>query len=305
MKWLHKFLMDQDRGADGGSSGSPAGGDAGEAGAGAAAAPQAGEGSSPAGSGADNGGTPPPAWAPVEINWKGQKVSVKTLEEASALMQQGYDYTSKTQEVARLKKELLAKHSRADHFLAELEKRGGQRQEPESDAGGEPEPQDKTAKLEQQLNQLMEREHERAWNGIYDPISKKFPDVPELDLANAFAKAVEEGDAQNTVEDLERIASELAPKYKDQRNQQLSKLLEDKESPIIKSYSEKVIDAFLSDKENAKLKAFSQKVISDYIADKTKLKNAGGDGGPAGAGGATQDKKRTIAEIAASYSRKE
>lgn len=300
MKWL-QILMDQERGPDGGGSGSPAGGDAGEAGAGAGAPPQAGEGSAAAGQGAGNGGTPS-AWAPIELDWKGQKLKVNTLDEARALMQQGHDYTSKTQEVARLKKELLAKHSRADRFLAELEKRGSEGKPEGEEQQGQPEPQDKTARLEQQLQELVDRENERQWLEIFKPISQKFPDVPERDLAAAFAKAVENGEAENSIAEVERIAAELAPQYKDQRNQELGKLLVDKENPLVKTHNDKVLEAFLADKENPKLKAYTQQVIADYIAGKIKLKDAGGDGGKGGAAGSAKDEKLTIEQIAAKYS---
>lgn len=301
MIWLEKFLMDQvnDDGAAGGG-GSPAGTE-GAGAVGGEGAPPAGGAAGAASQGAGNGGTPS-AWAPMELTHNGQKVSVATQEEAIALLQKGYDYTQKAQEVAKLRKELLAKHSRADHFLSELEK--SRQGKPEGAGEGEgQEPPDKLTLIEKELAALRDKDYSREWERIYTPINQKYPDVPELELANAFKKALEDGEVENTAAGVETVAAQLNEQITGQINQRLEKQLGAPDSPLVKAHNEKVISAFLADAENPRLKEYAQKVIADYVAGKVKLRDAGGDAGGPGAGSGTPaDKKLTIAQVAAKYS---
>ena len=302
MIWLEKFLMDQvaDPAGDGAAGGSPAGAD-GAGAAGGDGAPPAGGAAPAAGPGAGNGGTPS-AWAPMELTHNGQKVSVATQEEAIALLQKGYDYTQKAQEVAKLRKELLAKHSRADHFLSELEK--SRQGKPEGAGEGEQqEPPDKLTLIEKELAALRDKDYSREWERIYTPINQKYPDVPELELANAFKKALEDGEVENTAAGVETVAAQLNERITGQINQRLEKQLGAPDSTLVKAHNEKVISAFMADASNPKLQEYAQKVIADYVAGKVKLRDAGGDAGGPGAGAGTPaDKKLTIAQVAAKYS---
>jgi hypothetical protein len=302
MIWLKNFLMDQVNpdGAGAGGSGSPAGADGAGAAGGEGALP-AGGAAGAAGQGAGNGGTPS-AWAPLELTHNGQKVSVATQEEAIALLQKGYDYTQKAQEVAKLRKELLAKHSRADHFLTELEKSRQGKPDGEGD-GEQPEQPDKLTLIEKEVAALRDKDYSREWERIYNPINQKYPDVPELELANAFKKALEDGEVENTAAAVEAVAAQLNERITGNINQRLEKQLGVADSPLVKAHNEKVISAFMSDAENPRLKEYAQKVIADYVAGKIKLRDAGGDaGGPGAGGGAPSDKKLTIAQVAARYS---
>lgn len=281
---------------------------------GAAAAPEGNSGAQ-ASSGAGTG-QEPAAWAPVELEYKGQKIPVKTREEAIALMQQGHDYTQKTQSAAKAKQEALklkqdymSRLERTTALLAELEAKrnkaatGEGEGEQEGDGEGRkpaPPADDKLQKLERELAELRDERNAEAWEKITAPILQKFPDVPEAELAEAFKAAVDRGEVENSLEGLQEVAEQMNGHYSGEINKRLEKQLATKDSPLVKAHNDRVISEFLNDANNPKLQEFTQKVIADYVAGKLKLKDAAGDTGKGAAAGAGK-KERTIAEIAAQH----
>jgi hypothetical protein len=305
---LRKLFYTYDQAEDGGEGAAGGGSqpaadasgeDAGGAGA-PPAQPEAGEPAAAPAAGTD--GKPAAAGEQYELNWNGKKIAVNSREEAVALMQKGYNVTQKEQEVSKLRKELLTKHERADRLFAELErlKQEG-RPAAEGEEASPQDPPDKVTQLEQQVRELRDRHLEEQWGKIFSPIATKYPDVPELELAQEFQKALEAGDVENTAEGVEQIAAKLAENYTTQINQRLEKQLSNPESPLVKAHNDKVVTALLADINNPKLTDYNQKVIAAYMANKMKLANAGGDGGKGGGAGAATDKKLTISEVAAKF----
>lgn len=285
--------------AAGGSQTAPEG--AGEAAGGTEPPAQPGEGEGAADPAAGTDGKPAAAGEQFELNWNGKKIAVNSREEAVALMQKGYNVTQKEQEVSKLRKELLTKHERADRLFAELE-RMKQQGRPADEPGADPqEPPDKVTQLEQQVKELRDKHLEEQWGKVYNPLATKYPDVPELELAQAFQKAMAAGEVENTADGLEQVAAKLAEGYSTQINQRLEKQLSNPESPLVKAHNEKVVTALLADPNNPKMAEYNKKVIAAYIADKSKLTNAGGDGGKGAGAGAPTDKKLTISQVAAKY----
>lgn len=297
--------------ADPGAEGAAAGGEGAGAAAAASAAPAGTEGAAASQAGT---GSEPAAWAPLDLEYKGQKVAVKTREEAIALMQQGHDYTQKTQSAAKakqealkIKQEYMSRLERTTALLAELEAKrnkaaegeGGEEAAGESQQAAAP-ANDKLQKLEQELAEMRDEKNAEAWVKLTAPILQKFPDVPEGELAVAFEAAVSRGEVENTMEGLQEVAEQMNGHYSGELNKRLEKQLSEKDSPLVKTHNDKVISAFLNDANNPKLQEFTQKVIADYVAGKLKLKNAAGDTGK-GAGTGSGKKERTIAEIAASH----
>lgn len=309
MNWFKNFFaMHQDENTEGTPSGD---GSAGNSAAGNQPPAQAGNEGSAASQSAGNGNQPS-AWAPMELEYKGQKISVATREEAIALLQQGHDYTQKTQALSKEKQaafkarqEYMAKLESTTKLLAELEAKRNKPAEGEGNEGGEP-PAEPTAdnpklqELERQLAELRDEKNAEAWTKLTAPILQKFPDVPEAELADAFAAAVDRGEVENTLEGLQEVAEQMNTHYTGEISKRLEKQLGQKDSPLVKAHNDKVIADFLADANNPKLQEYAQRVIADYVKGKLKLKDAAGDAGK-GQGAGASDKKESIAEIAARH----
>lgn len=255
--------------AGGGAAGAGAG-DAGGAGASNAQA-GAGQGAASQNAGTDDKTNQAAAWTQRDIVWNGQKIPVKTEEEAIALMQKGYNFTQGQQEIAKIRKDLIAKSTRFDQLLAELEKN-----KPAQGEGEEAD--DPVKKLGKDVEDLRTQAQIQQWDKAFGPVKQKYPGISEKVLIVEFQDKIQAGEVEDSAEGLMKTAESLASERTGIVNRQLDELLAKADDP--------------------RITAFKQKVIADYVAGKTKLADAGGEhGGSGGAGGA--EEKGSISEIAA------
>lgn len=227
-----------------------------------------------------------------ELTHNGNKIKM-TRQEVIDAAQRGYNTTQKEQEISKLKKELIAKHARANQIIEEAEKAGKQ---PE----GEEEPESELNQLKNTITGITEKLQLQEWEKALGPIHTKFPDVDELELAAKFQEKVKAGEVENTNAGLEEVATELAQHSEGKVNKKLEAVLADEKNNMVTSHNQKVIEKFLANPEDPKLKAYEQKVIADYVAGKTKLSSAGGDNGKGAAAGAGagKDKVESISDVA-------
>ncbi len=303
MKSFFNIDQAENDASNGGGTGSQDGGANGAAGAGAAAGAEGAAAQGGASGGAANqnagnaGGNAGAAWEQREVDWNGQKVAVKTWEEAKALIQKGYNVTQREQELSGMRKSLLAKMARFEQLEAERAKKAGNN-DGEAEGG---EGADDPIKLMQSRQDKLEDELKiEKWNKVFEPISKEYPDVPEMELIDAFRAKKLALEVEDTTEGLMQVAQELSEQHTGRINQRLETALTDPKSKVATDYAEKIITTLLADTNNPRLKTYNKTVIDAYLAGKLELAEAGGDNGGRGNGAGTgSEKVESIAEIAA------
>lgn len=281
------FKLDQDEdGAGNGGGGASQTGGAGAGVAEGAGAPnaQAGAGSSAANQDAGKGGSgQSSATEQFELEFDGQKGKY-TRQQLIDAIRKDKDYTVKTQEVAKTRREQLARMARLDQMETEYQerlKKGGKAEDGEGREGDEqPDP---VKALTDRQAALESKALVREWLDVYNPIAAKYPSMDEDRLRTTFLERVKLGEVEDSAAGVMKTAESVAKEI-------------DSEGT---ANEDKLIDKILANPKHPKLEAFVQKKLAEFVAGKVKLAAAGGDSEKGHTADAQPGKKRDISEIAA------
>jgi len=233
---------------------------------------------SPAGKGGEG---QPSAEEQTEWEFDGQKVKY-TRQQIIDELRKAKDYTQKTQELAKTRKEQLARLTRLEQMEAEWREK-----HPEAAGegeGGEGDGADDIKTLKNDLAALHQKELQRDWKDSYTPVAKQYPNMDESRLIDRILERKKLGEPVEDAAALMKLAGEVSAEIKSETDTEENKRIE----------------KLLANPEDPRLVAFKQKVISDFVAEKIKHSKAGGDGkggaGPGANGG--EEKKGDLSETA-------